>query len=295
MRIAGVNRVILAALCGTAALAGFSCGASSSNSNLAVASAHVFLLVEENHSYAQVIGNPSMPYLNSLVSRYGLGTQYYADTHPSIGNYFMLTAGQIETNDDGFSGTVSDDNIVRGLVKAGKTWRSYAENLPSPGYTGGDVYPYLKRHNPFAYFSDVVGTSQQANLVSFSRFSSDLAGGTLPDFSFIVPDAMNDAHDGTLAAADSWLQANIDPLIQSSTFQKNGLLILVFDESVTSDTAHGGGQVPLVVVGPRVKSAYRSSTFYQHESVLRLILSTLGLRTFPGKSAPAPPMAEFFH
>ena len=84
----------------------------------------VFLVVEENHSYSQVIGNPGMPYLNSLATKYGLATQYYANTHPSIGNYFVLTAGQIETENDQFSGLISDDNIVRELVKAGRTWRS---------------------------------------------------------------------------------------------------------------------------------------------------------------------------
>jgi phosphatidylinositol-3-phosphatase len=88
------------------------------------ASAHVFLVVEENHSYSQVIGNASMPYLNSLAAKYGLATHYYADVHPSIGNYFMLTTGQIETLDDSFSGTVKDDNIVRELVKAKKSWRN---------------------------------------------------------------------------------------------------------------------------------------------------------------------------
>ncbi|HWR35716.1 MAG TPA: hypothetical protein VN622_07600, partial [Clostridia bacterium] len=65
------------------------------------ASGHVFVVVEENHSYSSAIGNSSMPYLNSLAAKYGLATQYYANTHPSIGNYFMLTTGQIITNDDG--------------------------------------------------------------------------------------------------------------------------------------------------------------------------------------------------
>jgi acid phosphatase len=255
---------------------------------------HVFLVVEENHSYSQVIGNSSMPYLNGLASKYGLATQYYADVHPSIGNYFMLTTGQIETIDDAFQGIVTDDNIARELVKANKTWRSYAESLPSPGYVGGDVYPYFKHHNPFAYFSDVVGTSQANNIVPFSAFSSDLATANLPDFSFIVPNALNDAHDGTLAAADQWLSANIDPLIKSSGFQNGGLLIIVFDESVLTDVSNVGGHVAWVVIGPQVKPGFQSSTLYQHQSTLRLILSTLGVNGFPGVSAIAPNMGEFF-
>src|SRR5262252_955393 len=61
-------------------------------------SSHVFIVVEENHSYSSVIGNSAMPYFNSLANRYGLATQYFAVTHPSIGNYFMLTTGQVITN-----------------------------------------------------------------------------------------------------------------------------------------------------------------------------------------------------
>src|SRR3954453_24109705 len=51
---------------------------------------HVVLPVEANHDYSQVIGNSDMRYLNSLATQYGVATQYYADVHPSSGNYFML-------------------------------------------------------------------------------------------------------------------------------------------------------------------------------------------------------------
>src|SRR5205809_806119 len=126
---------------------------------------HVVVLIEENHSYSQVIGSSSMPYLNSLAAKYGLGSQYYANTHPSIGNYFMMTAGQIITNNDGFCSTLSNDNIVRHLLTAGKTWKSYAESLPYAGYTGCGSGYYVKRHNPLAYFSDVASSSEKYNLV----------------------------------------------------------------------------------------------------------------------------------
>jgi acid phosphatase len=255
---------------------------------------HVVLVVEENHSYSDVVGNSAMAYLNRLASQYGLGTQYYANVHPSIGNYFMLTTGKIEAVDDGFSGTVSDDNVVRELVKANKTWHCYAESLPSVGYLGGDVYPYLKHHNPFAYFTDIVGTAQANNIVPFTQFASDLSGGGLPDYSFVIPNALNDAHDGTLAAADHWLQANIDPLISSSWFQPGGLLIIVFDESEFTDLSLGGGHVALVVAGARVKTGFQSATVFQHQSTLRLTLSILGVTSFPGAAASAPDMGEFF-
>ncbi len=246
-----------------------------------------------------------MPYLNHLANQYGLATQYFADAHPSIPNYFMLTTGQLITFDDNFSGTVSDDNIARELVSGGKTWKVYAESLPSVGYTGGDVFPYVRHHNPFSYFSDVIGTAQATNLVPFSQFSSDLSAGQLPTFSFVVPNLLHDAHncpDGTttcadslkLSTADTWLQQNIDPVLSSPTFQKSGLLIVVFDEGQLSDLSGGGGHVAMVMAGTGVKSGFQSTTHYDHAALLRLIMEAAGVPRFPGASAAAPEMGEFF-
>src|SRR3984893_11707956 len=241
---------------------------------------HLVVVVEENHSYSEVIGNSAMPYLNSLASQYGVATQYFANTHPSIGNYFMLTTGQLVTNDDTFAGTVSVDNIVRELITAGKTWKSYAESIPSTGYTGGDSYPYAKRHNPFAYFTDVVNSSIQVNnLVSLSQFNSDLANNQLPNFSYLVPNLLDDAHDRPLQLAYAWLQQNIAPLISSPAFQKDGLLIVVFDEADSNDSTNGGGHVPDFMI--TAKQGYQSTTLYQHQSTLRLILHGLGVSSYP--------------
>ncbi|HZD08732.1 MAG TPA: alkaline phosphatase family protein, partial [Candidatus Limnocylindrales bacterium] len=123
---------------------------------------HVFLVVLENHSFGQVIGNPAMPYLNGLATAHSLAGDYFDNAHPSIPNYFMLTTGNLETFDDNFTGTITDDNIVRALTGAGKTWKAYIESIPSVGYTGPSVGTYLKRHNPFAFLSDVSGSPAQA-------------------------------------------------------------------------------------------------------------------------------------
>lgn len=236
-----------------------------------------------------------MPYLDSLASQYGLATQYFANGHPSMPNYLMLATGQMETFDDNFSGTISDDNVVRELVKAGKSWKAYAESIPSVGYLGGDVPPYVRRHNPFTYLSDVQqNPSQAANIVPFSQFATDLANNALPQYSFITPDVNNDAHNGTLSQADSWLKSNIAPLIASPAFQNSGLLIITFDESEDSDVENGGGHVATVIISSKSKAHFQSQTMYQHQSVLRLVLQSSGVGAFPGSSATAPAMTEFF-
>jgi phosphatidylinositol-3-phosphatase len=259
-------------------------------------STHVFLLVEENHSYSSVIGSSSMPYLNSLASKYGLATQYYANTHPSIGNYFMATAGAVITNNDSFCSSITNDNVVRHLLNAGKTWKSYAESLPSVGYTGCGSGLYVKRHNPFAYFSDVANSSEKNNLVPFTQFSKDRINGNLPNFSFIVPNLNDDAHNGTLTQADSWLKTNIAPLLASSMFKAggSGLLIIIFDESVDSDKAHGGGHVAAVVIGPKVKPGSRTATLYQHQNTLKTLMEGLGVKTYPGAAGSAQPFTGVF-
>ncbi len=266
---------------------------------------HVFLVVLENHGFGQVIGNPAMPYLNSLATAHSLAADYFANAHPSIPNYFMLTTGNLETFDDSFTGTITDDNIVRSISAAGKSWKAYVESIPSVGYTGPDAGTYLKHHNPFAYLSDVTGSpAQAANMVPFSQLSSDLSAGSLANFVYILPNSQNDAHDcpggGTsctpdqqLAAADAWLKANIDPIINSPKFG-NSVLIITFDESVTTDITNGGGQVMTVLVGPHVKTGFRSSTMYQHQSLLRTMLQLLSVSDMPGASAVAPSMGEFF-
>jgi hypothetical protein len=266
-----------------------------------VQSKHIVMVLEENQSYLTVAGNLSVwSNLNNLISNGALPTNYYADSHPSIGNYFMLTTGQTLTTDDN-SMTVWDvDNIARHMLSSGVTFKIYAEGIQR-GYVGGNTGLYMIRHNPFAMLSDVAGNSQVANqcIWPFSQFAADLANKTLPEFSFIVPDIDDDAHNGTPQQADSWLQTSVvTPLSTYQAFAPggDGVLIVDFDEAATSDTAHGGGHVAPVLWGPIVKAGFRqtSSTVFQHESMLRTVMDALGLASPPGAAAQAPSMSEFF-
>lgn len=266
---------------------------------------HVAIVVLENASYSDVIGNANMPYLNGLASQGALLQNYYANAHPSIPNYFMLTAGQPETFDDSFTGTVSDDNLVRDFIAAGLTWKEYAESIPSVGYTGPNSGLYIERHDPLSYFSDVRNSSTQtANLVPFSQLATDMGGNSLPNFLWISPNALDSAHscpssnsnctlDSRLATADSWLSANIAPLLSSPSFS-NGLLIVVFDESESLDVQNGGGHVACILAGAHVKTGYKSTAQYQHQDTLSLIGHALKLSSVPGAGATGGTMTEFF-
>lgn len=266
---------------------------------------HVAIVVFENKSYDQVIGSSDMPYLNSLANQYGLATNYYANGVESLPNYFMLTVGDTVTPDSSYSSVVTVDNVVRELIQAGKTWKAYAESIPSVGYLGSDQPPYMKIHNPFAYLSDVVNSSKQANnIVPFTQFATDLAANQLPNYIFVIPNNSSNMHDcppnmstcslsDTLKYGDNWLKTNIGPLLANADFQQTGILFITFDESYNS-TTNGGGRVSTIIAGAKVKKAFQSGTLYEHQSTLRMMMNALGLSTFPGQAATAPEMSEFF-
>ena len=264
-------------------------------------SRHVVIVMEENLGYSTVAGNTTAwPHLNTMLKQGGLATNYYADAHPSLPNYFMLTTGQTLTLDDSSLKIWNVDNIARRMISAKATFKVYAEGV-TPGYLGGNTGLYVIRHNPFALLSDVANSPQVANQViqPFSQFLTDAANKTLPAFSFIVPDLNDDAHNGTPLAADAWLQSNvISPLAANPAFQTggDGLLVVDFDEAASSDVTHGGGHVVAAFWGPIVKSGYTqtSATIYQHESMLRTLMEALSLTNPPAAASAAPDMSEFF-
>jgi acid phosphatase len=266
---------------------------------------HFAIVVVENADYTDIVGSPNAPYINSLIAQGGLAGNYYANVHPSIGNYFIMTTGIAYSIDDGFSGIVPIDNVVRELTAVSKSWKVYAQSLPSQGYLGGDVYPYLRRHNPISYFSDVQPPSNlNLNIVDFTQLATDLSSGQLPEYSFIVPDAEHDAHDcpgggsdcdiGTrVAAADTWLSSNLPQLLTNPQFQQSGILVLTTDES-RDDITHGGGHVATVLVGTGVKPGYVGTVLYDHRSLLGLSMTALGVTTIPNGAGSANQMTEFF-
>ncbi len=274
-------------------------------------SKHVYIVAEENRSYEDIVGSPNMPYLNSLLAKGAVATQFYANEHGSLENYFWVTSGQYITHNNSTLSVFNVDNIERHLLSNGMTFKSYAQSLPSPGYTGLFSGAYMKRHAPLIYFTDMANSSLALNHVSSNVMATDIANHTLPNFAFITPDGNHDMHNCTatlstcLQTADTWLKQNIGPLLASPEFQPggDGVLIIWADEAdLNTDnrcsatvTTGCGGRILVAMIGPQVKSGYKSTTTYHHPSVLRTMLEALGTTAnFPAAANTAPDMAEFF-
>jgi acid phosphatase len=274
-------------------------------------SKHVYIVAEENRSYERLVGSASMPYLNSLLAKGAVATQFYANMHGSLENYLIVTAGQYLTHNNETTAVFNVDNIERHLLTNGMTFKSYAQSLPFAGFTGLYSGAYLKRHAPLPYYTDMANSSLIKHHVSTTELAKDIANGTLPNFAFITPDGDHDMHNcganlgACLSTADQWLKSNIGPLLASAPFQPggDGVLIIWADEAdLGSDnrcsatvTTGCGGRILVAMIGPQIKAGYKSTTTYHHQSVLRTMLEELGTTAnFPAAANTAPDMREFF-
>lgn len=274
-------------------------------------SKHVYIVAEENRSYERIVGSASMPYLNSLLAKGAVATQFYSNMHGSLENYLIVTSGQYLTHNNDTLAVFNVDNIERHLLINGMTFKSYAQTLPFAGYTGLYSGAYMKRHAPLPYYTDMANSSLIKEHVSTTQLAKDIANGTLPNFAFITPDGNNDMHNcGTdLGAcfwtADQFLKNTIGPLLASAPFQPggDGVLIIWADEadlgsdnrcSATVSTGCGG-HILVAMIGPQVKAGYKSTATYHHQSVLRTVLEATGTTAnFPSAANTAPDMREFF-
>jgi acid phosphatase len=247
---------------------------------------HVVVVILENHSYSQIIGNPEAPNLNRLASMganflpapndaTGVMSGSHAVRHPSQPNYLEIYSGNNQgTIQDGRPGTQDEPftaalpfitpNLGALLRNAGYSFATYSESLPYVGFDG-DSYTavagqnqYERKHNPVTnWMNDTSPTpSQLLSWVNqpFTAFQNlaRLRNGfaRLPTVSFVVPNEQNDMHDGTVSQADGWLKTNILDTYLSWASSHNSLLIVTFDEDGDNTTTN---LVPTIFAGAWIK------------------------------------------
>lgn len=274
--------------------------------------AHVFVVMMENTDWSAVKGNPDMPYVNrALLPAFAHAENYRVADHPSLPNYITLEAGANLglTNGDDLPEKhhlATTAHLTTELDRAGISWAYYAENLPGDGKTCNLTdpgTPYSEDHNPFVYFTDVSGDPPSATNAYCTRherpytdFAPALAGGTVAQYSFVVP---NDYHQGekqapgsscALCQADTWLSQQI-PLIQASAaFQDGGAILILWDEG-DACCHHPSG---LIVVSPYAKQGYGNTIAYSHTSTLRTVQEIFGVTPLLRGAATATDLRDLF-
>jgi hypothetical protein len=258
----------------------------------------VLVVIEENHSYAQM--KSGMPFLARLSDTYGYASHWTALAHPSLPDYLGIAGGSTfgihddgpptaHTSDIGAAASVFDQAIA-----AGKSAGTYAESMPancdasaSSGRSAGTP-TYAVRHNPWVYFA-----KGRASCLAHDRgltpFAADAARNALPNVGFLIPDLVHDAHDGSLSAADSWLQQQLTPVLRSTGFTTGKLVVVV---TADEDDKHSGNVVLTSVLTPRISHKV-VRTPLTHYSLTRFIAKVLGVAPLQN-GAKAPDMSAAF-
>jgi hypothetical protein len=258
----------------------------------------VLVLIEENHSYAQM--RAGMPFLAKLSDTYGYATHWTAITHPSAPNYLAIAGGSTFGITDDAAPAADESAIGSALsvfdqaLAAGKTASTYAESMPKnchvydyPDRADG-IPRYAVRHNPWVYFpagrNDCLAHDQ-----ALSQFAADAANNSLPNVGFLIPDLDNDAHDGSLSTADAWLEKQLTPVLRSKDFATGKLVVIV---TADEDDKSSGNTVLTSVLSPALSHKV-VDTPLTHYSLTRYIAQVLGVSPL-GNGAEAADMKTAF-
>jgi phosphatidylinositol-3-phosphatase len=244
--------------------------------------AHVVVVIEENHTLAQIVASGNAPYLADVARSGALFTHAYGVTHPSQPNYFALLSGR--TNDNGDrcpAGGVpaGAPNLASELLAAGFTFAAYSEALPVRGFMGCAAGTYAQKHAPWTHFTNIPQQSHQP-LTALTSFDA------LPTVTFIVPDVDDDMHDGTVKEGDDWAQAHLTPLLRWAAAHDT-LVVFTWDEGFDAVNS-----IPTMFVGPMVRAG-RYAERIDHFRVLRTLEDIYGLMP-TGRAAAVAPITDIW-
>lgn len=251
--------------------------------------AKVLVFIEENHSLAQM--RTGMPYLYSQAVKYGYATHYTAVTHPSLPNYLAISSGSTFgiADDKAPSAHPLPGPTVFGVASSAK---SYQESMPSNCSTTTTSL-YAARHNPWVYVpserAKCLSRDVPAGTTTSGALRTDLANGTLPAVGEVTPNIVHDAHDGTLAAADTWLKGWLARVYASPDWKAGRLVVIV---TADEDDYNQGNTVLTTVIHPS-QHAHVVSTPLTHYSLSKL-MSSVGHAACIRNACPAPMFAKAF-
>jgi phospholipase C len=211
----------------------------------------VLTVVEENHSLRQM--RSSMPFLSALATQYAYATDYTAVSHPSLPNYLALSGGStfgVTDDKDPSAHPITGQSVFGQALAAGKTAKVYAESMPTNcAVSSSDNYAV--KHTGWAYYIDERAACQTGQVPmgssSAGALASDIAAGRLPNIGWAIPDLSHDAHNGTLAEADTWLAGWLPTILAGPDFRAGRLAVVI---TADEDDNHSENNVLTVVAVP---------------------------------------------
>ena len=265
---------------------------------------HVFLFYFENEGFDSIIGNTRQaPYLNGLLPRASLLSDFFAEEHPSDGNYLALAGGSTfgipldDPLEENPQYTIRARNIGDRIDAAHETWKAYLQSAAGP--CDNTVHGnYWDDDQPMTYFADVIHQPAYcaAHLVPLQSLQTDLASAaTTPNFAWVSPNDCTDMEGCGIRSGDEFLARELGGIMRSPAWRtQRSLAIITFDEDGYNHE-HPAQRVPTLILGSAgVRPGYVSHTRYTHYSLLRTIEGALGLPALTGNDLWAPPANDVF-
>ena len=294
---------------------------------------HVFVIMEENNGFSDVIGNPAAPNLNNLASTFGLETNYFGVSPCcSESNYVGLLGGNtfnVNSDDAYWKNKVDAPSLITQLDQAGISWKAYLQALPHPNYEG-ICYPekcngapdsdplYVSKHDGIQNFTTSWNQADWSRQVPVDSLASDLSSGNVPQFNYVIPDECHDMHgdppyclDGgnigdpqnqhLVAVGDAYLGHLVSEITNAPFWATgNNAIVVTFDEGDDSagccDANPGAGQVATIVITSHGPRGVQDAAAANHYSLLASVQQTFGLGClqFTCDTANVQPMTPLF-
>jgi len=308
---------------------------------------HVVIVIEENLSARNLV--PKLTYLTSLQQQGANFTDSHGVDHPSQPNYLALFSGdpqgtgsdskrnpdgsnpivkghtQVGTNDPPPNTPLDAPNLGAALIRAGRSFAGYSEDLPARGFAGisrigppGSGIDYQRKHNPWVNWQaakdDAIGRNELPSSVNlpFTEFPTDDTGfAKLETVAFVIPNQIHDGHKSDAAppeidygkTMDDWLRQHIEPYCRWA-LSHNSLLIITWDEDedeytpVKDDTGATVAKryinlIPTIMVGAGVVPGNYSERI-DHYAALRTVEDFYSLAPLARLDAVAKPIADAF-
>jgi hypothetical protein len=260
-------------------------------------SGKLVVIVEENESYGNIVGNTAQaPYLNQLISQGELFTNYTGVTGGSQPNYLAMISGITSKKK-----SVLAPNIFQAIDRTGGTltWKEFMES-ESGNCTGASIGTslYATDHDPD--YIERANNTCTANNVPMN--ASTFNPASLPDLSYVVPNQCDDMHNlpgsgqacpaffgpnpGTsqINIGDNWLATVVPQLLA----QPNVTVVITWDEDSSSTTPPM--HVAAIEAGAGVTPGSANGTAYNHYGLEAGMYAHFGLGTAPGGGATATPL-----
>lgn len=242
----------------------------------------IFIIIFENEDYEKVL---EQPIFKTFADRGVLFENYFAITHPSYPNYLALTSGNTWNLWSDKQVDIDAVNIVDLLEQKGKTWKAYAEGYPGNCFLKKSFGNYFRKHVPFLSYKNIQNNPNRcARIVDEREFIKDFYAGTIPDYSFYVPDMIHDGHDSDMQTSAEWFENIFGRMLVDERFYKDLLLIVTFDESRLLSLEN---HIYTVFWGESVVSGLKTNVRYDHYDLLRTIEELFNLGTLGREDSKA--------